>query len=163
MAASNDGKLYSAVSDEALKVDRSANANPSSAVVIPVQDDPRGGATRSGANRKNSVQDNDGPGGGMFGARDGPGEGSRMGSMRDNMAPSRKMSMYSYNSTTSSTNGHGRELYESPYFKTMGVKLNIFSAVNNVILLVILTMFYRDQGLLFNFGPEIFAQGYDAR
>jgi hypothetical protein len=50
----------------------------------------------------------------------------------------------------------GKELDMSLYFKLKGIKWNIFSLVNNIVLLAILGTLNGPSGLLFSFGPDAF-------
>jgi hypothetical protein len=74
----------------------------------------------------------------------------------DMAGKSKPISVYSYGTDSSGANGHGKELVETLYFKLKGVKWNMFSIVNNIILLVILDQLYTEKGLFFNIGPYLF-------
>jgi hypothetical protein len=73
---------------------------------------------------------------------------------------SRMQSMHSVGSTSSYAASLGKELVETPYFKLKGIKWNLFSAVNNAVLLVVLSYLAAPDGLFFNFGPDFFVQAY---
>jgi hypothetical protein len=68
----------------------------------------------------------------------------------------RMQSMHSVGSNSSAAAAHGKELVETLYYKLKGIKWNLFSIINNIVLLIILTELYTEKGLFFNIGPYLF-------